>query len=871
MTKETGVDCKERILVVDDNRTNILVLVRALQKAGYETLEAPDGFQAVDLARDQLPDLILLDVMMPRRDGLEVCEILKSQQETAPIPIIFVTARTESEQIVSAFVAGGCDYIPKPVRVGEMLARVSVHLKLRRAERELVDKNDQLAGLAGKLAEINTELAHQARIDPLTQLLNRGAWDETATAEHERAMRHNLAYGVVMLDIDYFKAFNDSLGHPAGDECLRRISQCIATTCRSFDHAGRYGGEEFVILAPHTKTSDVIELAERLREAIWELAIAHPSSPAGRVTASLGVAGNHKDSLEITLKEADKALYKAKSGGRNLVCAASSVSSQVPVVQQSLAAGNHSAIDTRAKVLVVDDNRTNMAVYVGCLEKEGYLVQEACDGHAALRAVAKDQPDIILMDVKMPEMDGLECTRILKSDPRTNGIPIIIASSCSEAADIVAGLEAGADEYLARPFRTTELIVRVGSMARLQRDRKDLLRSYQLRAEQIRMLVLLLDFCRSLGITSELEDILELVAATVGEVCGCRNISIMLPDNATRQLCVAKFGHRDSKATDAVSVTFGEGAIGRAHQSQQLILVNDEADSQEHCGTSDLALLGSFPSFACPMSGDGDVVAVLSATDRIGGDPFSPRELEYIELICSIAGPRIHGVLSRRASDEARDLTLVALAKLAEQRDSNMEHHVDRVAKYALLIAKELRAVESLREQIDDNFLHRLEYAVPIHDIGKLAIPDAILSKPGRLTVEEIAVMRTHADIGAVTLRRVMERAPEAGFLQMATEIVQSHHEWYDGTGYPKGIAGDAIPLAAQITALADVYDAMTTRRIYKDAISHDEAAKTIKGLSGTQFAPDIVDAFFACEAEFQAISDEAQVSCVPSEPAGCV
>ena len=861
----------ERILVVDDIPTNVLVLVRALQKAGYDTLEAADGFQAVDLANHQLPDLILLDMMMPKRGGLEVCRILKSESKTASIPIIFVTSRTESDHILGAFSAGGSDYITKPVRVGELLARVSVHLRLRQAEKELVEKNRQLVSLADKLAEVNTELAYQARIDPLTQLMNRGAWDEAAALEHERSLRQGVPYGVVMLDIDHFKAFNDALGHPAGDDCLRQVARCIAATCRSLDHAGRYGGEEFVILTSQAGTGDAFALAERLREAIWDLAVVHPSSPAGRVTASLGVAANESGSLDTTLKAADAVLYKAKSGGRNLVCAASSASFGGAIVQQDSreARGVQAAIQT--SVLVVDDNRTNMAVCVGCLRKEGYLVIEAYNGKAALGEVANMRPDVIVMDVKMPEMDGLECTQLLKDNPDTRGIPIIMVSACTESADIDAGLEAGADEYLTKPFRTTELITRVGSMARLQRERKDLLRSYRLRAEQIRMLVLLLDFCRSLGSIRELKGILELVNSAVGEVSGCRRISIMLPDNVNETLSVAAFTQAYPETVETLRLGFGEGMAGRAFQARQLIVVNDESELDGQWEDSDLVLFGSFPSLASPICGDGEIVAVLNVADRIGGGGFSPREIEYIELICSIAGPAIRGISSRKACDDARDLTLVALARLAEQRDNDTGNHVDRVAQYALIIANELRSVGRFHQRIDDRFMHCLRYAVPLHDIGKIAIPDAILTKPGRLTVEEIAVMRTHADVGAETLRRVMQHAPEASFLQTAVEIIQSHHEWYDGSGYPQGIAGDAIPLAAQITALADVYDAMTTKRIYKDAVSHQEAMEVIGGSSGSQFAPDIVDAFLAREAEFHALSKEACLDGSRPLPASCV
>lgn len=227
-----------RILLVDDNRTNIMVLSKSLQEAGYEVVEAHDGFQAVDLAGREDPDLILLDMMMPERDGPDVCSILKSQEERASIPIIFVTANSDSDRIVDAFSTGGCDYITKPIRVGEVLARVRVHVSLRQAERDLILKNDELKELADRLLESNTKISEQARIEPLTGLLNRDAWDKAAQNEHARALRYNLVHSIIMIDIDHFKALNDALGHPVGDDCLAGVAKTIATTCRSIEFVG---------------------------------------------------------------------------------------------------------------------------------------------------------------------------------------------------------------------------------------------------------------------------------------------------------------------------------------------------------------------------------------------------------------------------------------------------------------------------------------------------------------------------------------------------------------------------------------------------------------------------------------------------------
>lgn len=308
------------ILVVDDTPADSLLLSKALSKAGYQTHVAGDGVAAAAKAAELTPDLILLDMTMPGQDGLETCRALKSNSVTASIPVIFVTGHSDSEHVIPAFAVGGSDYVCKPIRVDEILARVSVQLRLREAERDLVERNAQLEGLSAQLAETNAELARQSRIDALTNLFNRRAWDESAQLEEERSARHSRIFSVLMLDVDFFKAFNDSQGHQAGDNCLRAVAQRIAADCRTTDVVGRYGGEEFVVLAPETPAEAAALLGERIRQSVWDLALPHPASAAGRVTVSVGVSTSDAGPLAEVIRHADSALYRAKKCGRNLVC-----------------------------------------------------------------------------------------------------------------------------------------------------------------------------------------------------------------------------------------------------------------------------------------------------------------------------------------------------------------------------------------------------------------------------------------------------------------------------------------------------------------------------------------------------------------------
>ena len=302
------------ILVVDDIPQNLKVVGNMLDAVGYSTTFATGGQQALDRASKAIPDLILLDLMMPEIDGLEVCRRLKDNPALQHIPIIFLTASQEQDHLVQAFQLGAVDYITKPFRKLELLARVKTHLDLKYT-------TDQL-----KLAL--AELDRLAHVDPLTGTLNRRSLFTAVEQEFNRAMRYESMFALLMLDVDHFKQINDRYGHAVGDRALVALTNVINSALRKVDVLGRYGGEEFVIMLPQTDIQQALAVAHRIRLLVeaMQLPLDAPlglsSSEGLRFTVSIGVAAYQANDtlVDKIFDRADQALYCAKDLGRNTCC-----------------------------------------------------------------------------------------------------------------------------------------------------------------------------------------------------------------------------------------------------------------------------------------------------------------------------------------------------------------------------------------------------------------------------------------------------------------------------------------------------------------------------------------------------------------------
>ena len=322
---------KENILIVDDTPNNLRLLSTMLTEQGYKVRSVISGKMALTATQAAPPDLILLDINMPQMNGYQICEKLKSNEKTREIPVIFISALDEVLDKVKAFAVGGVDYITKPFQLEEVLVRVQNQLTLRQLSKQLQEQNARLQEeirerkLAQEaLEKANQELQRLATLDGLTQVANRRRFDEYLSQEWQRLKREQLPLSLIMCDVDYFKSYNDTYGHQAGDDCLRQVAQAIKKTAkRSTDLVARYGGEEFILILPNTNEEGGMNIAGLMHESIHSLKIPHANSSVCKyVTLSIGVSStipSQNCSQETLISIVDKALYEAKQQGRNRI------------------------------------------------------------------------------------------------------------------------------------------------------------------------------------------------------------------------------------------------------------------------------------------------------------------------------------------------------------------------------------------------------------------------------------------------------------------------------------------------------------------------------------------------------------------------
>jgi diguanylate cyclase (GGDEF)-like protein len=398
-----------KILLVEDSATLRYAMRNYIIDAGHDPLIARSGEEALQLLENTPVDMIIMDVEMPGLNGFETTRLIREWLAGHWIPIIFVTGLNEDENYREGIEAGGDDYLIKPVSFMILKAKI-------RAMERIAEMRDQLSRL-------NSELEALSQLDSLTQIYNRRTFNELAQQQWALAKRHQQPVSALMIDVDHFKLFNDHYGHPAGDACLKKVTQAIKSCLhRTTDILGRYGGEEFVVLLPETDAKGAMCVAQSIGEAVNALQLRHHVSPTDScVTASIGGATCLRTTghdLEELIKNADRALYKAKRAGRNR--------SWVDEVA------------THKTLLLADSNAELIRHFTSHLQAHFNLLTAETQTECLELAVDL-HPDLILLGTNIAGTTaGADLCKILARTPKTAGIHLALV--CNSVDDSVIAL-----------------------------------------------------------------------------------------------------------------------------------------------------------------------------------------------------------------------------------------------------------------------------------------------------------------------------------------------------------------------------------------------------------------------------------------------
>ena len=642
---------KKSVLVVDDENSNIMALTHILSPE-YTVYAAKDGHSAINAAEKYLPDVILLDILMPEMDGYDVISAMKRSEKTQNIPVIFITGLRHSDDEEKGFILGAADYITKPFSSSAIVKlRVQNQIKI--------------------LNQLRT-IERISMIDQLTDLPNRRSFEIRLSIEWSRALREQEPISILMIDVDKFKNYNDTHGHQQGDVALQATAKTLKNSLkRSNDFVARWGGEEFIVLLPKTDSYGALNVSEQIRSNVEAMEIFCQDGTKTSVTVSIGANTWTHEQLNVTVDElisgADMALYAAKNGGRNKVC---HFKNDNTVKSE----------DKKKMIFIVDDSATNLTIAEEALGEQ-YRVIALSSAAQMFNILRKFTPDLILLDIEMPEMDGFEAIEKLKTRDLYSKIPVIFLTGLADDNNEAHGIKLGAVDFITKPFSKPVLLNRIRNHL---------------------------------------------------------NIDDLIRDR-TAQL--------------------------------------------------------------------------LESTEQL------------FKLKNSI---------------------VYTLSDLVENRDKNTGGHIDRTTIYMETLINAMLERGVYADEMREWNLESVISSSRLHDVGKIAISDTILNKPGPLTAEEIQIMKTHTAEGERIIDKAMQRAGDAEFLQNAKLFAAYHHERWDGTGYTYGLKEKEIPLHGRIMAVIDVYDALVSERPYKKALPHEQAVSIILNDAGHHFDPLIAEVFNA-------------------------
>jgi response regulator RpfG family c-di-GMP phosphodiesterase len=488
-------------------------------------------------------------------------------------------------------------------------------------------------------------------------------------------------------------------------------------------------------------------------------------------------------------------------------------------------------------ILIVDDEASGRQALESVLINRGYSLAFAANGAEALANARELSPDLILLDVMMPGMDGYEVCRHLRADPTLAEVPVVMVTALDDRAALLEGIEAGADDFITKPIDRAELRARVQTITRLNRYRR--LQDERAKLErQLERLTAMRSIDLAIIASLDLRVTLNVLLKEVTSQLNVDAASILLMRSDTRMLeYTAGRGFRD-RGIEQSRLRLGEGHTGRAALERRLVSVPNLAMEAGAFARANLLKAENFQAyFGQPLLVKGQVKGVLEIFHRTPLDP-EPEWLDFLDALSgqaaiAIDNAQLFDSLQRANTDLtlAYDATIEGWSRALDLRDKETEGHTQRVTETTLQLARTTGMSQ-------DQLVHVRRGAL-LHDIGKLGIPDSILLKPDLLTQEEWVIMRKHPVYAYELLLPI-------AYLHPALDIPYCHHEKWDGTGYPRGLKGEQIPLASRLFAVADVWDALSSDRPYRAGWPAQKVREYIRAESGLYFEPRAVEAFFS-------------------------